>query len=193
MTVPETAYTPSEAVLSLGLYAADSYRLAVSSAQGESLGDSLTLGDLKLEPRTTEFPNALDQNFNNEIRLIGYEYSQRQLKPGEELNVTLYWESLQKQTVNYLVQVLLLDESGKVWVAADNRPQPDTAPTLGWQPGQIVKDTHRLALDANLPADSYVIHVALIDEATKEAQNIVAEDGHWIDNRLLLARVRVQP
>jgi hypothetical protein len=33
----------------------------------------------------------------------------------------------------------------------------------------------------------------LVDSMTKEPQNIVAEDGHWIDNHLLLARVQIRP
>lgn len=82
---------------------------------------------------------------------------------------------------------------GSVRATADGRPQQGRSPTNTWRPGQVVSDRHVVPVDASLPPGSYRIHVALIDSVTKEPQNIVAEDGHWIDNHLLLARIRVWP
>ncbi len=87
----------------------------------------------------------------------------------------------------------MIDESGVVIATADNRPQAGLSPTNEWVPGQIIKDTHVFALDEALSSNSYQIQVALIDSVTQKAQNIVAEDGHWIDDRLLLAKIRTQP
>jgi hypothetical protein len=54
-----------------------------------------------------------------------------------------------------------------------------------------VADNHNLQLDSSLPPGTYGVHVALIDSVTKEPQIIIAEDGHQIDNRLLLAGVKI--
>jgi hypothetical protein len=77
------------------------------------------------------------------------------------------------------------------WLRPFRRPQAPQ-PAAGID-GQIVADSHTLPLDPTLAPGSYSIHVALIDAVTKAPQNIVAEDGHYIDDRLLLSDIRVQP
>jgi len=193
--VPETAYTPVTATLSVGLYAS-TYRLGITGPDGEGLGDSLPLATLQLRPRTDlypgagRYPNPLDQNFNNEVRLIGYEYDRRILAPGDDVHVTLYWEALSAGLPDYLAQVRLLDEAGRIMATADARPQP---PTTSWEVGNVVADTHLIPLGDDLPPASYIVYVALLDAAAQERQNIVADDGHWIGDHLHLARLQIRP
>ncbi|RMH01433.1 MAG: hypothetical protein D6706_01705 [Chloroflexi bacterium] len=194
--IPETAYTPTTVSVQVGLYAAspEAYRLAITAADGTFLGDALSLGQVTILPaQTTDIPNPLDQNFNNDVRLIGYAYSARTLHAGEKLDVTLYWRAETAVLPNYLVQVWLVDDKGQAWATADSQPQNGQSPMSTWQAGQVVADSHKLTIGDNIPPGSYHIHVALIDPMTKEPQNIVAEDGHWIDNRLLLSRVQIRP
>lgn len=193
--VPETAYTPVTATLSVGLYAT-TYRLGITGPDGEGLGDSLELATLQLRPRTDlypgadRYPNPLDQNFNGEVRLIGYEYERRILAPGDGLSVTLYWKALQSDLPDYVAQVRLLDEAGHIVAAADARPQP---PAPSWAAGDVVADSHLVPLGVDLPPATYTVDVALLDAATQERQNIIADDGHWIDDHLNLAPVRIRP
>ena len=46
-------------------------------------------------------------------------------------------------------------------------------------------------IDPSYTSGTYNIHVKLIDSATNESKNIVAEDGHVLDNRLLLSSIRI--
>ena len=202
LVLPETAYTPATATLSVGLYAPDAYRLAITGAGGDSLGDALELGTVNIAPLpgpnevSSGYPNRLDQNFNNEVRLVGYEYDRRTVPVGESLAVTLYWEALPAVATNYIVEVHLCDELCQPWnvrgTAASLLPGSQSPPS-GWKSGQIVRDSHVLPIHEDLSPGSYFIHVALLDAMTKEPHNIIAEDGHWIDNRLLLSRVRIEP
>jgi hypothetical protein len=189
--LPETTYTPAAAHLNIGLYAPnEGYRLGITSADGSGLGDAFDLGEVKLEPQTAAaIPNPLDQNFNNEIRLIGYEYNQRVFQPGQTLTVTLYWQAL-TEPQDYTVEVHLLNEKERVRATADLRPDPSTDQ---WQAGQTYQTQHELNLRDNLSAGSYIIHAALLDSTTQTRQNIVAEDGHWIDDHLLLSKVLITP
>ena len=199
----ETMYTPTTAELRIGLYAPgeNSYRLGITAAGGTFLGDAFTVGDItvaKLDNWREDgqsFPNLLNQNFFNDLRLTGYEYNQRVLAPGDALEVTLYWEALRDAPPDYLVVVSLCELPCADWMPALQTvvSPPQSAPTSSWQAGQIVADPHTLTLDPTLPPGSYSIHVALIDAVTKAPQNIVAEDGHYIDDRLLLSDIRVQP
>jgi hypothetical protein len=190
--LPETAYAPAEAMLSIGLYDPLAYRLAVSAADGSPLGDSLSIGELMIVPGVGSYPNPQSQNFNDEIRLIGYEYDQLAISPGDTINVDLYWEALDDIGSDYIVQMRLLDESGQIRTEADDRPARGSSPTNSWISGQIVTDTHQLVAPQDLLDGTYIIDIALLDAVTGQRVNIVANDGHWIDSHLALAPVRIR-
>ncbi len=191
--LPETAYAPAEATLSIGLYAPD-YRLGIMGPAGEGWGDALTLGTVQIASIAAPYPNAQNQNFGDHIRLLGYDYDARVLRPGGTLTVTLYWETLQAQLPDYMVQVQLLPagQTQPVLAAADGRPQDGARPTPTWQAGEVLEDVHLLQIPADLPPGSYDIHVALLDMRAEQRQNIIAEDGHWINDHLVFSPVRVQ-
>jgi hypothetical protein len=190
--LPETTYTPSTATLSIGLYDPLAYRLAVSAGDGSKLGDSLSLGDLNIVPRADSYPNPQNQNFNDEIRLIGYEYDQLQVSPGETVSVDLYWEALEDVDSDYIVQMRLLDETGQMWAEADGRPVQGLSYTNSWKAGQIISDTHQLGTNLDLPDGTYIVDIALLNAVTGQRQNIVANDGHWIDSHLVLSPIRIR-
>jgi hypothetical protein len=198
----ETMYTPATADLQIGLYAPgeNSYRLGIADKNGTFLGDALPLREIAITEGNNwrddgqSFPNLLNQNFFNDLRLTGYEYNQRVLAPGDSLEVTLYWEALRDAPPDYLVEVALCELPCPEWQPAlVTAVSPSLfAPTSSLQADQIVADSYILPLDSSLPPGSYGIHVTLIDAVTKAPQNIIAEDGHYIDDRLLLSRIRVQ-
>lgn len=189
--LPETAYTPSTATLSIGLYA-PAYRLGITGRDGTYLGDALPLGPISLLPAEPNslYPNPLHQNFANQLQLLGYGYNQRRLWPGETLQVTLYWQALVNAPTEVEVEVRLMDEQGQVRAKADS---PLTPPTSAWLNGQIGQSNHPILIYDSLPAGTYIIHVALLDVQQQERHNIIADDGHWISNFLELARIRLQP
>lgn len=192
--VPETMYAPGQATLSIGLYAPGAYRLGITAPDGTGMGDSLALGRLDLEPATGQWPNPLSQNFNDNLRLVGYTYNNRTFRPGDVLTVTLYWEALPQLDRAYEVEVWVCDEPCERWMTPRvTAVRPLDPPASTWRPGQVVSHTVPLPLPGDLPDGAYVIHVALIDPVTKEPQNVLAADGHILDNRLLLARVYSRP
>lgn len=196
--LPETAYTPASATVSIGLYAPGAYRLGITGADGAGLGDALTLGEVAIAPSQTPglaqpYPNPLNVNFGDDVRLVGYAYSARQLASGEPLDVTLVWQALRDGLPDYEVQLTVVDTAGNVVQTAVSRPQTAIGATDTWSRDAIIEDTHRLQLDPSLPAGYVDIHVALLDARTKAPQNILAEDGHILDNRLHLSSVQVRP
>ncbi len=190
--LPETTYAPATATLSIGLYDPLAYRLVVATEDGSPLGDSLSLGELRIVPRADTYPNPQSQNFNDEIRLIGYEYDQLQVSPGETIRVDLYWEALTDVESDYTVQMRLLDEAGQTWAEADDRPAHGSSHTNSWKTGQIISDTHQLTTAQDIPDGTYMIDIALLNAVTGQRQNIVANDGHWIDSHLALAPVKIR-
>lgn len=192
--LPETMYAPGEATLSLGLYAPDAYRLGITAADGSGLGDALPLATISLQPAVGETPNPLRQNFNDLLQLVGYGYNGRRFQPGDELEVTLYWQALQPLAADYLVEVQLCEEPCADWMKPlATAVHPLQPPTTTWQTGKTVSDTVKITIPPGISTDNAFIHVALIDPMTKEPQNVLADDGHILEDRLLLAKVRIVP
>lgn len=192
--MPDTMMAPSTATLSIGLYAPDAYRLGITAVDGRGLGDSLTLTTVDLQPAATDYPNALQTNFNNLLRLRGYTYNGRLFKPGDVLDVRLYWQALRPLSQDYEVELWVCDDPCERWMAPRaTAVLPLTPATSQWTAVDVVENSYLLSLPGDLPAGSYLIHVALLDPVTKEPQNLLFEDGHIGDNRLLLARVRIAP
>ena len=189
--IPETVYAPASADLSIGLYAPGSFRLGITGADGAGLGDALTLTPIQIAPNEGAYPNPQDQNFNNELRLLGFEYDQRTAEAGDFLAVTLFWEALQNVPTDYIVQVRLLDNNGEILAAADNRPLGGNRPTNTWLAGELFEDTYRLLIEEQFPPGIYPIDIALLDAENNQRQNIVGEGGHWIDNHLFLAKIPI--
>ncbi len=202
--LPESAYTPAEAILSIGFYAQDEgYRLGVTSADGEMLGDALPLAAIDLLPleggaetatstRSVQaVPNAQSANFEDQIRLLGYEYNQRTFNPRDVLAITLYWQAMQNDLDAYEVQIRLLDENGNVIQTHIAQPQDGQSPTMAWTEGERIIDTHLLSIGKKLPPGSYQIQLALVEKGTTNRLNMVAEDGHWLNERLFLAEIQV--
>jgi hypothetical protein len=189
--IPETAYTPETATVSIGLYAPNAYRLAIYDTNGELLGDAIELTEIEIAPKAGDFPNSLDLNYNGELKLIGYEYDRRELKPGEQLAITLYWQALKEISSDYTVQVRLVDEGSKIWAKADRTPVEGDLPTYYWQSGQIITDTHVLRIEPDTPPGRYHIDISLIDKDKGFRPSIIADDGHLIDTHLKLAQIHV--
>lgn len=190
--VPETAYTPETLTVSVGFYA-PTYRLAVIGAEGEALGDSLTLGTVALQPRSGEggagesVPNPTMQNFQNELFLRGYEYDRRLLQPGDSLEVVTYWEAIEAPERQYVAQVQALEGSGAVRAQAAQALAPQT-----WQGAGLHRETIVLALPENLEPGPYVIRMILFDPERDEAHHLVAPQGHFTGEHLDLARVVIR-
>jgi 4-amino-4-deoxy-L-arabinose transferase-like glycosyltransferase len=189
--LPETAYSPVNATLSIGLYDPLAFRLAVSAEDRTPLGDSFQLGEVEIVPQSGSYTNSQSQNFSDEIKLIGYEYDRLEASPGDTIKVDLHWEALADVMSDYTVQVRLLDGSSRIWAEADNRPVEGRSPTDSWTLGQIISDTHNLTIPKDTPDGTYLIDIALLNNETGTRQNIVAFDGHWIDSHLSLAPVTI--
>jgi hypothetical protein len=86
------------------------------------------------------------------IRLIGYDLDRAKLLPGDEVAVTLCWESLAPMGENYayFVHVIGLEES-KVG-ARDTHPGLSRYPTSWWTPGDAFCDVVRVPVETWAPA-----------------------------------------
>ena len=121
-------------------------------------------------------PNATSINFGDEIELVGYEFDRRTLRPGETLDLTLWWKALRAPARDYKVFTHLLLPPDAVWAQDDQEPQAGGAPTSGWQPGDRIEDKYQLTLPAEAPPGSYSVEIGIYDPQTFERLRVGFSD-----------------
>ena len=145
-----------------------------------------------------EFERERQVNFDRALALTGFGLSPAQFEPGQELEVTLYWQALEEAGVGYTAFLHLLapgDElqSQAVGVAGvdapvlDGRYQPDF-----WPEGLTFADRHTLALPPDLPPGRYRLDLGLYPTGQPKALLPLEpppEDGSG--DRLPLATITV--
>jgi hypothetical protein len=183
--LPETAYAPNTLWVRVGLYRPDVGRLATADGR-----DSLQLETVALEPRPGgRFPNPVHVNLGNDVALVGYDMDRRTVLPGESIRLTLYWECLRRIPENYSVFVQALVPPSDVIGKAGGWAGGEGAPTSTWYPGQVVEDRFELTVNAEALPGNYEVTVGLIGSSGNLP--LVADDGHWLDDRIWLTRVGV--
>jgi hypothetical protein len=99
-------------------------------------------------------------DFGDQIVLMGYDASPRQLQPGDALALSLYWKAKYLLEINYQVFVHVRDAKGNV-VAQSDRLNPGDFPTRRWPLDKYVRDRHEIGLPADLPAGVYTVSTGL--------------------------------
>ena len=133
-----------------------------------------------IEPETAVFGDI--------IELQGYELNQAD----DNIDITLYWESLAAIDTSYTRFVHLIDATNNQppLVQSDTIPQFGTYPTTQWQMGEIVADQVILST-ANLPAGEYQLAVGYYEVAAggsfPRLTAVSAEGTPLPDDRLILS------
>jgi hypothetical protein len=187
--VSETAYTPDEAQVEVGLYNA-SGRLPTSSG-----GDNVRFGRVELRPRQGDVPNPISINFDDQMELIGYDLDRLAARPGEPVTLTLHWRGLREMERNYTISAQLVGE-GQVKAAEDsNWPLRGDAPTMLWKPGNLLEDPKTLVVRADAPPGVYDVHVTVFKKQDEEFIHlpVISDRGEMLSNHIVLTKVRVKP
>lgn len=103
--------------------------------------------------------------FENGIRLLGYDITKAPRRPGDPLEITLYWQTEQPLKATYVAFVKALNRQQES-VAGDDRPPggdwfPLGYPSPLWQPGEVIEDKRLIPLDPQTPPGRYTVNVGL--------------------------------
>jgi hypothetical protein len=136
-------------------------------------------------PPTPQHPSPAVFGDPAQIRLLGYDFPQPDLRPDETLPLTLYWQAEAEMTTNYTVFVQLLNETGQVVAQVDAQPQAGTAPTPTWLPGEILSDPYTLTLPPTLPPGTYRLIAGLYDATTGARLPLAGQDTDFVSLRVM--------
>ena len=106
------------------------------------------------EPSRAELDRAtpLEADLGGATRILGYHLAKTTVKPGDTLEVTVYWlpEAATDAPLTVFAQVFVPDVG--VVAQADVYPGGGTYPTNRWTPGRMFEDTYYLHIPADAPA-----------------------------------------
>lgn len=129
--------------------------------------DHIIYFGLRLPPGQT-IPNEQTVRLGEAVALRGYQIEPGPVKPGQYLNLKVYWQTDVPLVENYTVFTQLLNNQGVLVTSWDSQPLGGYFPTSQWPAGEIVTDIVRLPLPADLPAGNYSLITGMYRLDTQE-------------------------
>lgn len=115
-----------------------------------------------LGPATQRAPDRpADATFGNVIRLIGFDVAPVMFGPDAAATINLHWQPLQRLERDYTTFVHVINAEGRVIGGSDHRPGGVYYPSSLWKPAEILRDTHRITLAADIGRPPYALEVGL--------------------------------
>jgi 4-amino-4-deoxy-L-arabinose transferase-like glycosyltransferase len=172
------------------------YELTLRVLEGSTTIGQASLGWIEVSGRPHRFDvpdiqHALEATLGDGVLFLGYDLSSEDVKPGDTLHLTLYWQALSEMQVSYTVFTHLLDAKQQIWGQMDSIPLRGEAPTTGWIPGEIITDSYDLVMEPAAPPGSYTVEVGMYDATTGQRLPVLDASGQAKDDRILLQGTEV--
>jgi 4-amino-4-deoxy-L-arabinose transferase-like glycosyltransferase len=160
------------------------------SGPGLDAGSAI-LGTIEIQgrPRLFERPaisHPLAARLGEGIYLLGYDMDGSEVKAGDTMRLTLYWQADSEIDVSYTVFTHLLDDVSHLWGQKDSVPGGGTMPVTGWVPGEVIIDKYEIEVMADAPPGEYTIAIGMYEAATGQRLPIFDAAGELLGDQLLL-------
>jgi hypothetical protein len=104
-------------------------------------------------------------NFGGQVNLLGYDLPRPAVRPGQNFELTLYWQARQPLTTDYSALTHLIDVHKHLYAGQDNL-HPGNLPAHRWEPWGFVRDTHLVRVPPGTPPGDYYLAAGLYNPAT---------------------------
>jgi hypothetical protein len=151
------------------------------------------------EADLASIPNRLNFDYEGWMRLLGYKadgnsyagYELTSVRPGENLQVTLYWEALKPMEQNYSVFIHLHGQEG-ILAQRDSYPGKGNFATSLWQPEDRLADAYRLTLPVTATAPALLdLRAGLYRYETRQRLQAFDAQGKALGPDPLIGRVKL--
>ncbi|MFW5772348.1 MAG: hypothetical protein ACOCZH_03410, partial [Phototrophicaceae bacterium] len=117
--------------------------------------------------------------FDQDLRLLGVTLPQgRTYQPGDQIPISLMWQTDAPQTQDIIVSVFLAAPDGYVITQSQDRPpQAGFAPTTGWHPGVPVWDGHVIRIPPEAAPGIYQLWVVAYTLTDGDVQRLSVTAG----------------
>lgn len=139
-------------------------------------------------PVSVDFSLGTGDTAPTVARLLGYRIVPKEIRPGDTVEVTLYWKALARTREPQIVFVHLMSDVGTIIAQRDTYPGLGRYPTTAWNPGVAFVDTYRVPIpDSAYAPDSGYVQVGLY---SSQGPRLTTGDGQ---DAVKLARLTVHP
>jgi hypothetical protein len=135
---------------------------------------------------------ALFSNYGQQIALIGADYPQTAVHPGDTVEIALYWKAQQPMDINYQVFVHLLKPDGFL-AAQSDKLNPADFPTRRWPLDKYVRDVHTVVLPPDFAPGEYTISVGLWVQTEGWRLPVLDESGQQLSDAFTIGKLIVEP
>ncbi|MFQ5595176.1 MAG: glycosyltransferase family 39 protein [Anaerolineae bacterium] len=140
--------------------------------------------------------HPLRADFDNQIQLLGYDLASFTYRPGDTLQLFLYYRRLGQIEKDYTVSTQLLGPhnpatNGPLWAQDDSEPCRRFYPTSTWDEGEVVRDQYTIPIPAETPPGDYQLIMGLYDWQTLERLPVLDAAGQVVADNVILGQVHV--
>ena len=141
----------------------------------------------------TRSVKQVNANLEGSVELLGLTTDRTRYHPGDTAYITLYWRALRNLDQNYKSYVHLTDAALTGQPAQhDGDPGGGFTPTTRWLPGELVADTHPLALPGDLAPGRYLLWAGMYEYEAVRNLAVLSAGVPSDSNRLLLGEIEVE-
>jgi 4-amino-4-deoxy-L-arabinose transferase-like glycosyltransferase len=167
---------------------ATSYQLKVRLA---STPAEAVLGSIEIEGRARQFEvpaisHPQPAQLGEAIRFLGFDLEEEQVRAGDVLHLTLYWQCLAACDVSYTTFAHLLGGDSRIWGQKDSVPGSGTMPTTSWVSGEVIVDEYEIPVSADAPTGEYALEIGMYQAETGRRLPVYDPAGQALGDRILL-------
>jgi mannosyltransferase len=142
------------------------------------------------EEISREIQHPMDVRLGDQVRFLGYSMAGSEVRAGDILQLTLFWEALGPMETRYKVFTHVLDGRSHIVGQRDAEPVGGARPTTTWQTGEVIADNYGVLIMLATPPGEHQLEIGMYDAQTGERLPVV-EEGQVLGDRLVLEPVRV--
>lgn len=116
------------------------------------------------EPPMSE---RVEANFDNRVKLLGYDLLDNRAEPGGGIPLTLYWQGLDWLGQDLTIVAKPIAEADQTAYGGRDRLPQEGYRVLYWTPGEIVSDPFAVPIAAHAPDGIYQIFVGLYPQSAE--------------------------
>lgn len=139
-------------------------------------------------PPDEPLPNPQNVPLGDSLALRGFSIDPNPARPGQALQLSVYWQTAAPLAEDYTIFTQLLDSTGALAAGFDHQPLGGNFPTSQWPAGEIVTDRLRLPLPAELPPGRYTLVTGMYRLSTGERLPVAGGPG----DSVVLSRLDVK-
>jgi 4-amino-4-deoxy-L-arabinose transferase-like glycosyltransferase len=166
---------PGDYQVTLRVYRSEDVAVLPVAFAGGS-GGEVTLGTVRVVRPEVPPPvealavrQATGINFGDWLRLLGYNLEESgAMRPGEAVEVALFWQALADPGEDFLPRLQLVDADGEILAELTEKPVAGTYPTAWWRAGELVRDPHALPIAATVPPGFHRLALSLVRASSGE-------------------------